>query len=362
MSIHREHVWLAAFSLLALGSDSRIATAGDDELLRLVRNGHRAATESIRTCSCRVAINYDPPPPGGNETAQYWRSGDDFRCLVRASTTTNDIQYRDGVVKRYSSDNQHSGDQGRNGRITTQDMAFNCSPWSYGQLTFLGREKYRVTLEQLLTEAHRLHSIKRETRDGRELIHLDLSHDRGRLDIWFDPAVNYLARITRVRTDRSFGDVDGETVVTSFIEPAPGIYFPDKVVSTSTVGKDHRRQTWTASFTDIKINEPLPTDALSVRFPPGLLVSDEIRKGMFRTDDRGEPVLPATNSQGKKITLIDKPLVPTAQPEHPSESVTQEELASPYRWILPASLSLLAVSAVLWAVKRWRAARVRDES
>ncbi len=356
MSIHRVRLWIAVLGFAAVVADPRLALAGDDELLRLVRDGHRAATESIRTFHCRVALNFDPPPSWGNETAEYWRSGNDFRCVVRSSTTTNHILYKDGVVRRYTIDTQHSGDRGRDGVITTRDIAFNCNPWTYGLLTFLGRDKFRVSLDELLTQEYRLHSIGRATRDGRELIRLDVSHDRGRIEIWFDPAVNYLARVVRVRSERASGDVEAEAVVEAFVEPTPGVYFPQKVVSNAVTGKDRRRETWTATFSDIKINKPLPADALTLRFPAGLLVADEIRNDMFRTDDRGEPVLPATNSQGKRLTLTDKPPVPMAQPEQPSDSVTHEEPAPSFRWVLPASVGLLGVSAVLWVVKRRRGA------
>jgi hypothetical protein len=355
-----------AIVLIGTTLAARPATANDDELLRVVQDGHRAAIESIRTFSCRAELKFEPTQPLARQTAEYWRSGRDFRVRVKSFGSRDDecdTLVRDGVVKQYESYPWRKGESARHGLIGVRDQPFSCNPWAYGLLTFPGQTKYRVPLDELLTDAHRVQSVRRDTRDGRALIHLDLSHDRARLDIWFDPAVNYLARIVRVRAEPpAGGPIDSVATVTEFREVAPGIYFPTRVHQQSTTGGDAKSDKWAATFTDITVNKPLPPDSLTLRFPPGIMVSDLVRNGVFRTDERGEPTLPALNSRGVRYTLGTSPPVPSdyqhlvPQPA----SVSLEEPRSLTRWLLPAGLVLVAVGVLLKVARRRAAVRNAD--
>ena len=330
-----------------------------DELLSDSLDRHQATMDSIRTFHCRVSVTHSPAPSWGNESAEYWRNGNDFRCRSQAGRIVTDCLFRNGVTKQYTIDPMQPGAKETDGRITDKDMAYSCDPWNYGQLSFYGQDRFRVGLKELLAAEGTKSSSRHVEKDGRKLVRIKVSHSRADMEIWLDPSVNYLAR--HVKTTSPFGE--GTATVESFQELAPGLFFPTKVLCEVVSGKDNHKSVWTADFSNVAINGPLATDALAFRFPPNLLVGDSIRHGMFRTNSSGEPVLPAKNSQGQPLTLSEAPQVPSALKDSSGDvftEATQEEPQSRLRWILPVAALFFAIAAVLWAVRFLRLRRVNS--
>ena len=67
--------------------------------------------------------------------------------------------------------------------------------------------------------------------------------------------------------------------------------------------------------------------------------------------------MPAKNAQGQLLTIAKEPPMPSYKSDNPSTRPTQEEPESRSRWILPGSLLLLLIAAMVWAVRKVRARR-----
>ncbi len=332
------------FSSVGLGADSVLTEAVER---------HSSSAEAIRTLHCKIAIRRTPSSDGGT-TAEYWRMGGDFRCRSKSDGVTIEYQRQNGVTTQYVSSAGQLGEA----QITDRNMAYTSEAWSFGLMSFYGNDQHRVELKDLLADKLTTATASRAERGGRKMVRIKVSHTRADLEIWLDPAVNHLARHVVLKSKLQDGPPESDTTVESFVENAPGVFFPSKVVCSVAAGKNGQTSRWEANFSEIEVNKPLSPESLRLRLPAGILVSDDLRSGMFRTDASGNPVLPATNAQGKRLTVAG------AQPAQlsPSDSelptrVTEEEPRSPTRWILRVSLVFLASASLLWLIRTVRRRR-----
>ena len=218
-------------------------------------------------------------------------------------------------------------------------------------LTVYGANQHRIPLDALLSEPHKLHSMRRE--NGKVL--LEVSHDRSNIKIWLNPAVNFLAdKVVMETGDSADAGTIGTHAVSRFVELLPGIFFPEGV-EVSIEDKKTKAITLRigASFTDIAIDRPLPATAFDFRFPPNLLVGDGVNNRMMKTDAQGQPTIQAKARSGELLRLGLGEIVPQTPKEPPGGgTVTQEEPRSWNRWILPASFLLLGLAGVIWTTRR----------
>ncbi len=329
------------------------AFGDSSDLLETLREEHQAAVASIQTFYCEVSIAYDPVPSSGNESGKYWRSGNQVRCQGASKTTKSDVLVRGEHYKCLSKYPFLQGEQETAAVVGTTNVPIRCDAWSFGMLTFYGRDRFRVSLADLLSQPHKLHAIRTVEEGGRKLAYLDLIHDRARLEIWFDPQVNYLAQKMRLHTGKSESEKVSEQVVARFKEVVPGIFFPERVDSTTVQGGE-KKASWHAAFSNIQINKPLPAGIFDLRFPSGIVVSDLVRGKMFKTDASGEPTLPAANRRGNELTLTQAPPFPIAQDGNQRPSVTTEEPRSWTRWLFPVALIFFALAGILWFMRHRR--------
>jgi hypothetical protein len=166
--------------------------------------------------------------------------------------------------------------------------------------------------------------------------------------VHFDP--NHGCLISRI--DYLVPQGGAVSTVDKFLEISPGLFFPG-VISSATKNGD---SSWVVTFTKVQLNQPLPPDAFTFRFSSGLLVSDQIRNDMFRTNERGEAVLPAKTTSGQKITLSDSMPVP-ADPEKQakSESATLGERPSYFgTWVTTVSVLFIVTGIGIMYRRRRR--------
>ncbi len=196
---------------------------------------------------------------------------------------------------------------------------------------------------------------------GRNLIRLDVPTETTDFIFWLDPAFNYWVTKSRVTTP------DGKTfesVAEGFSEVAPGVYFP--TACRRTILKPGVASSgWVAKFTKATATKPLPADAFAFRFPPGILVKDDIANTLKRADSTGDPKLPAKNASGEPMYAagglppsisIDR----TAAVEQASvpQQATEVEPTPRSQWLLPAGIAFLALGLTLWLIRRVRQNRL----
>lgn len=337
----------------------QIVYGAQQGLLEEVRTAHQSSIAYIRSCSCDVSITYEPVPAGGNESGKYWRSGETARCQCESKIGKDDVLIQGDRLLCLNTYPLGGRGYETSGTIIENKIPIKCDVWTYGLLTFFGREKFRVSFDELLTQPHEIHSVKRVQEDGRELVYVDLSHGRARLGIWFDQQVNHLVRKMQIETigakDEKLRSVQN---VVSFKEAAPGIYFPERVETRDKTG-NRAAASMSVTFSNIHINEPLPPDIFKLKFPSGVFVSDLIQGKILKTNSKGEPKLQATDGQGNPLSLSGAAPIPLAAKQGERHRVTQEETQSFTRWLLPISLGILASAALLWVLGKWRR-RVRS--
>ncbi len=346
-------IWISGVLLGVLASSAKLNA---DSVLTEAVERHSASVETIRTLHCRIAIQ-STPSSGGVTTAEYWRLGGDFRCRSKTDGVTIEYQRHNGVTTQYVSSTGRLGEA----QITDRNMAYVSEAWSYGMMSFYGSDQHRVELKDLLADKLTTASASRAERGGRKMIRIKISHTRADLEIWLDPAVNHLARHVVLKSKLKDGPPESDTTVESFVENAPGVFFPSKVVCSVAAVKNGQKSGWEATFSEIEVNKTLPPESLRLRLPAGVLVSDDLRSGMFRTDVSGQPVLPVTNAQGKRLTVAGSPpaQIPPSDPEVPTR-ITEAEPQSPTRWVLPSSLAFLALAFLLWLIRTVRRRRATE--
>jgi hypothetical protein len=297
-----------------------------------------------------MTIEHVPPnKPFGTEKCKYWLDGK----LIR-------YQYESGVAKEDSLvDGTYQRTLGRQfvngsprelkGEVAHRKFVPRSDPWGFALFGFYGEKEEEIPFDRLLAQPHQLHSARKVHEDGRELVYVDLSHKRGRIELWFDPSVNHL-----VRKYRSSSSVDNSVrveTVASFTEGKPGVFFPTLVKGKWSRGGKH---VWdrTVTFANVTINEPFPDELRQFRFPPEVMVFDHDKMELHKTDENGEPTLPPINSEGRLLQVAKVP--PMTNPETKRLESSQEEPRSWTRWLLPASLVLLVGAGTIAIVRKLR--------
>ncbi len=230
-----------------------------------------------------------------------------------------------------------------------------CDAWIRGLLVLnVPNTAECVPFEQLVGRATRLRRAQRQNVNGKELIVVQLFFERPKtgkgsswnVEIDFDPAVNYLVRKTVYAY--SNGKYQREDEVTQFKEYAPGLFFPELLVGRS--GPEGKVDfSHTTVISGIRLNEPLPSDALRLRFPYGVYLTDSIRGVRYRVNQEGTPISPEEPIQSGRVI---PPPSPGEDPATDAKAETREEPRSVTRWILPVSLGILVVGIIGTLIRR----------
>ena len=336
------------FLSLASGGGAPGQALADSPLLEEVLQGNRTTLDSIHTFYCRMTIvEADFGQTAKPEQCGYWRSG----SMVRARTTDParrdvvDIFANDSRLQGLSShaDERHGYVNINTGRLPRGDA------WEDGLLTFplSGGATHRVLpIDRLLQEGQKIGNVTRREEDGHSCIVVELlDKDDGRRELWFEPKLNYLVwRVVFLgaHLKGQGGQRKMMNTVKQFTEIAPGMFFPaDAELSSSRDGKPVR--TISTTFSDIRINEPLPPDIFDFRFPADLRVYDRISGTSYITGADGNSRVDEKASRARVA-----PPVASAPGDF-----TRVEVRPWSSWIIPCSLGVLGGAAGLYARNRW---------
>lgn len=340
-------VWAALLSAAFVPARNLVG----QELLDEVRAGNKAALESIRSFSCRVTMSsvVGSGGPASGSSAEYWWSNGASR--VRSNENG---QLRDSVARDFTF---HVLTKGRDvkGRqqttfltqpITGDEPHGPFDPWSLGLFKLCGPKGWPLTLDEILSRPHILNGVERRSEGGRNSIVVDLSMEllpgnHGDFEIWFDPAVNYLAfKVVGSPSSSGTKEIARQSEVTRFIEVEPAIYFPQR--AERKFFKDGRC-TYQAvvDFSDIRVNQAIAESMFEIPIPPGAHVVDAVNGSSYRTDATGTP--------GPPSALSRFPSLPAAMAV---ANETREEPQPATRWILPISIAIIALAAALWFIRR----------
>jgi hypothetical protein len=224
--------------------------------------------------------------------------------------------------------------------------------WVKALVLLYGPQGDWLTFDELLNKPHRVNEVKRITENGAELIYVHLTHDRARLEVWFDPQVNYLMRRLTTHTFRAGSskarETKTESVVTRFRELAPAVFFPEQTEQRTPSENPSAGTAITVNdFHEMIVNQPVAAEVFKVRYPPGIEVRDSIQGRAYSVQRDGE----LKEIPGRTLSKIGPlPLI--------TESQTTEEPRPATRWILPVSLAILGVAGIAWVWRRSRRGRL----
>lgn len=333
---------------------------GAEEVLKFVKEAHRASRELIRTCSCRVEFKSTMTAPGSSSpkedslSALFWYSPTSVRGQVTERGRTVNYVWADSVQQsvtrsRVEGQRMASASRGRTNKYLPRADAY-----IRGLLVLnVPGTTECVPFEQLSERANRLLDARRITRDGKEMIRVRLQFEEPRkeksawkVEIDFDPSVNYLVRKTVYTSAKNYVREDE---VMQFKESAPGVFFPEKLTGRAgPSGKFDFEHSTTLS--EIQVNRPLPEGIFRLRYPPGLYMHDTVRGTRYKIDSDGNRISPEEPRRKGKGT----PPPPLAEEPSRPRTATEEEPRPWTRWILPVSSAILLVGLAAALVRRYR--------
>jgi hypothetical protein len=289
-------------------------------------------------------------------SGEYWRSGDTVRTRYTTDSSTEDYLRRDGLETTVTNFRKADGRKDASGSVQhlflhRRTLGF-CDVWYLSMLSFDFGEP-AVTLADFL-EQPRI-KLRGAEQDG-GLFAVRMTNERGEeIDVWLDPAVNYLVRKKVVSSTSKDGTkLQGETEVESFVEPAPGIFFPSRVtVRHTTNGKLADQSTY--EFSAIRINQPLPADAFQVKYVNGMLFLNYVQNKVYHVDEGGRFLKASRFHLSKRPPRGDTTRNGSdADSDSPGQATEEEPSSSAARWILLASAVTLVTAGVLWFMRRRR--------
>ncbi|HEY7327054.1 MAG TPA: hypothetical protein VH592_05415 [Gemmataceae bacterium] len=205
--------------------------------------------------------------------------------------------------------------------------------------------------QDILEHPHVIHIAERLP-PPHNAIHIELTHDGGRLELWFDPKVNYLVRKSIMIPAKS-KTYRWEDEVIEFLEGAPAVFVPIVIEHRKFV-EGRMQAVLRTTLSDVAVNQPLDKDMLRLPGIAGMECTDVDRQVKYKVDGEGNPV-------GREISV---PALQTEPPSHPAQPPISSgaSRSSPLlSWLLTHSwmwnlivLGIVLVVAMIVAIVRRR--------
>lgn len=327
-----------------------------EDLASQVREGHRAARESIRTLTATVTYETVHPTPGVIGKARYWRSGDVVRVQEGLEgAASDDFLMKAGEIRQVARTWKDSklervvaARRGGDGLFCRFDA------WRGMMIGMTGPNSGLLDLDAFLAVTDGPIRADLDTLDGRSCVRLRFSMTgatgwKASTSQWHDIGQNYLIRRRVVDYAGSPAFRTIEQVV-DFAEHHPGVVFPTGVRSEHyRGGKLHSVEQMI--LTDLVINKPIPATLLALpAVPHGTLLKDRLNGRQGPIDSGWKPMGP--------MTPLDPPVVKAMPPSDVTDAEPSATESKPFAvWLLSGSLVVTTAAVGLLVVRRLRATR-----
>ena len=342
------------FFAMALSVNARAAVRGqyDENLLSVLRAGYSANGDAINTFSATMLVeevNRSDKKRSKFFECQYWRTPKAIRYRESYFKGSIEDGLQTATERKQVSKNLIPGQTGYRYGATrehphTSMMAGDV--WASMLIEFPNGKGGQCDLERFLELAKKPPAVSKERLDGQDCIRLSMRYDDVRsgevqLDAWFDPRVNYLVR-KRVMV---WGKFRSESRIESFQRFGEWSFPKVCVGDYSISGKAQSGQS-IATFSDIKVNTPLPENIFRLAVPHGTMLFDQFDNTRYLINERWERIGARTNTPPVKRN--------SPQSDGDAPAFTEQSRDEPpprTRWLLWGSLGLLGAGGGVWA---WR--------
>lgn len=360
---HARSLWFGGFLCSLLLNPPMIGGEDREQLVATARDGNRAAIQSIATLECRYERR-----PWANTTLEqaneyfaifspgrFWQSGSTYRLIhpKEGDGTTADYVIRNGRILFLNKGG--SLPYPVLGLVTPRPVdGVGGEMWQWllfshwGWVPPPGASFY--PFYDIIEHAHAIRTAERLHPPG-NAIHIDLTHNGGRLEFWFDPKVNYLIRKS-VMIPAGDKTLRWEDEVIEFVEGAPAVFVPS-IIEYRCFVKGTLRAVLRTILSDVKVNKPLSKDALRLPGIAGMECLDIDREVRFNVDADGNPVGPEIPNPVYRVSPRSHPGGgPIASGKTGSLPEPSKPPTPGWVWLLIVSTGVLVAAVILAIVSR----------
>jgi hypothetical protein len=330
--------------------------ADKPDLVSVVREGHRAARQFIRTFSASVTdkITFEKQGITVIATAKYWRTFDTARIREKQGSATADILLKDGEIRQVgrAMEPRSKKDYYSVKRRTAVEILAQCDVWTKMLIDFPGPDGGHYDFDRSLEFAKGQPRASRVKEDGHNSIRLTMNCVSTTgieyyVTLWHDVDRNYLVWKKTATNDRYSNRSENE--ILEFVEPVPGVFIPTKC-SGQWFGEDGElasREEITLS--DIEVNKPIPASVFQLpAIPSGTLLDDHIRGVRYPINENWQPIGPERPIPG--LAVVSKS--DQASSDYHSQSTSEAKPLS--RLLVPVSLVILVTACICLIYRHYR--------
>lgn len=331
-------------------------TADKPDLVSIVREGHRAARQSIRSFSASVTdkVTFEKQGVTTIATAKYWRSFDIVRIREKHGGVTEDILLKDGEVRQVGRSAEPRSKKVHYIAIrrTAAETLSGSDVWTTMLIDFPGPDGGHYDFDQLLEFAQGQPKASRVKEDGHNSICLTLNtlSTTGmeyHVTLWHDVDRNYLVWKETVTNNKYSNRSENE--ILEFVEPVPGVFIPTKCRGQwfGVDGELDSREEMNLS--DVEVNKPIPASVLQLpAIPSGTMLDDRIRGVRYPVNENWQPIGPERPIPGLAVVSTSD----QASLDYHSQSASEAKPLT--RLLVPVSLVILVIASICLIYRHYR--------
>ncbi len=332
------------------------------ELLALVRERHKIATETIRTLSAEVVAERVQPEAQSIAKGKYWREFDVVRIdqITAGKNCLESHLLKDGENRSVGRKIAPDGKFGQTvaSKETGNSLLALTDLWSDLILDFFDSNMNRLDYGRLLDRAVSTAKARREKLEGIDCIRVDfkLNHGGERDEpyaIWHDVGQGYLIRKMVKLWDTTNGG-RSEWEVTRFDTFAEGIPFPVEGRFRAYLG-DKLTEERRTKLDRVVVNKPLASGVLDLpRVPSGTLLHDFLDGTRYPINANWEATGPKeSNPVVRQVTSSSG-----SSDYYPTQSTEEPKSWTP--WLIGLSILLFVAALVAGTVRKKKRSAVEE--
>ncbi len=339
----------------------------DISIDRLVAR-HKSTRDSIISIHCQVEQIASEKASPLTLSGSFWKNVNGYRLKVERPPGSSfqdkkvDSSFLKGHFQQFVTRSRAQGTSNVLLKLNKKSFQDLGNPYFFGLLTFIGPNDLGPYYFEELVANPALKPAKVGVANSKhgEVVVVKLVHGAGYFELQFAEKYNYM--VSAVTYNIMNNKIVSYHTVETFVQIAPGIYFPAEVLLRNEIdGKI--RETVTTKIKVISVNQLIPDAQLQLVIPYGTICEDLINKQKYQVDAQGLRYGPLLDVQGKPLAAHsttsksvssnnDSDLFPIIR--NTQTAYTGQSKSEPFNWYALAAIIsiILLIVAALLAVKR----------